>query len=157
MLGKVALLSIFALVSILVQRCSTETCTLVGCGTSFEVGFTGETGKPGRYQVDVVADGVPSTCELTLPKNCESQPTCSSVTSSWGLMLSGCAAGDPQSIDGVAFHGQAPLTVDLVVRRDGAVVGQASVRPDYQESRPNGPQCDPVCRSAPRFETALAP
>jgi hypothetical protein len=157
MLGKVALSSIVPLLSIVVQGCSSATCTLVGCGTPFEVAFTGETDKPGHYQLNVVTDGEPSMCELTLPRNCESQPLCSPIKLSWATMLSGCAIGDRQTIDGIVFHVQAPLTVEVVVRRDGATVGQASVRPDYRESRPNGPNCEPVCRSAPRFETALAP
>jgi hypothetical protein len=60
------------------------------------------------------------------------------------------------TIDGIVFYGQAPLTLEIAVRRDDMVVGEGSVRPAYTESRPNGPDCEPVCRSAPRFEIAIA-
>jgi hypothetical protein len=50
-----------------------------------------------------------------------------------------------------------PLSIEVMVRRDDVAVGQGSVNPQYTESRPNGPDCAPVCRSAPRLEIAIAP
>lgn len=38
--------------------------------------------------------------------------------------------------------------VDLQVKRDGALLAHIVVEPAYQESRPNGPGCDPICRGA---------
>jgi hypothetical protein len=154
---RTALFTLLPLASILVPGCSSDTCTLIGCGFSLEVAFTGATAKPGRYRIDVVADGEASTCEVTLPRTCESQPTCASASLPWRLALSGCSIGDPQTIDGIVFPANAPLTVDLLVHRDDRIVGQTSVLPEYKNSRPNGPQCDPDCRTSPRFETALQP
>jgi hypothetical protein len=72
-------------------------------------------------------------------------------------MLSGCALTTGQRIEGFAFANQAPASLDFVVRRDEIAVGGDNLHPEYQESYPNGPECGPACRTAPRFETAIAP
>jgi hypothetical protein len=138
--------------------CASKECTLIGCVSHFEVAFTGATSQPGNYRVDVVADGVPSTCEVTLPSMCDTEPTCSASNLPWKMTWSGCTPGtDRRSLDGMMFRDHLPLTIEVMVRRDGIAVGEGSVSPQYSESRPNGSDCDPVCRSAPRFETAIAP
>jgi hypothetical protein len=71
------------------------------------------------------------------------------------MRLSGCSEGNAETITAVSFK-SAPLTVELAVRRDGMVVGEAKVRPEYTESHPNGPECG-TCNSAPAHMTALAP
>jgi hypothetical protein len=160
MLRSVTFLSIAATLSIVatLPGCLTKFCSEIGCASSFHVNFTGATGKPGSYQVDVVADGVPSTCQVVLPWTCETQLTCSAAELPWKWMLSGCALGpDRESVGGIMFRDQLPQTVDVIVRRDDVVVGQGSARPVYAESRPNGPDCEPVCRSAPLLEIPIAP
>jgi hypothetical protein len=156
MLRSLGLLSILSL--LVFPGCASKECTLIGCASSFEAAFTGSTGKPGRYRVDVVTDGVPSTCEVTLPWTCDTQPTCSASNVPWKMTMSGCALGaDGQRLDGIAFREHLPVSLEMMVRRDDVAVGEGSVNPQYAESRPNGPDCDPVCRSAPRLEIAIAP
>ena len=156
MLRCIAWLSVLS--ALIPTGCVSKACTDMGCGLPYEVNFTGASGKPGRYQIDVVADGVASTCEVTLPWTCDTQVMCSSTELPWGMTLSGCALGaDREYIAGIIFHTKGPLTVDLVVRRDGMVVGQGSALPQYREFSPNGPECGPTCRSAPSSEVAIAP
>jgi hypothetical protein len=138
--------------------CTSTECTLIGCGTFLEVRFTGATTKPGLYQVEIVADGVPSSCQIALPHECTAQPICSAGQSSWQLSLSGCAVdGGQQSVDGFVFFTGGPASLDFIVRRDDTVVGGGSAQPVYQESRPNGPDCDPLCRQAPSISTVITP
>ena len=138
----------------LLLRCMIAPCSTIGCASeTYEVGFTGSTGTPGRYQFEVVADGVRSTCEITLPRTCDTKPTCS-PNSRWGIAFSGCQLdGGVESIEhlGFSYH---PSALELVVRRDDVVVGEGKVRPVYAETRLSG--CE-TCRAAPRFMVDLAP
>ena len=158
MLRSIVFLSMLPAIVLLGCSSTEKACTLIGCASSLEVGFTGANDKPGRYQVELVADGAPSSCQITVPRDCTVTPTCSAPGLPWILLLSGCAAGTTvQSIEGFVFNDQAPSSVDFVVRRDDIAVGGDSLHPVYQEFQPNGPECGPVCRQAPRFETAIAP
>jgi len=137
--------------------CTSKMCTAIGCGYSLEIRFTGGTAKPGRYQIEVVADGMPSSCEITLPHDCNALLICFGA-STWHLTVSGCGTGsEPQSVDGFFFYAAGPASLVFVVRRDDVVVGGGSAQPTYKESQPNGPECEPVCRQAPRIEAVIEP
>jgi hypothetical protein len=41
----------------------------------------------------------------------------------------------------------APATVDLKLTQSGQLVGQTTLQPSYDETRPNGPNTEPVCRA----------
>ena len=130
---------------------------MIGCADSLEVKFTGATAKPGRYQIEVVADGAPSTCQTNLPQACGAPVFCFGGEAKWRLVM-GCAPGQgQQSIDGFTFDTSAPASLDFIVRRDDVVVGGGSAQPVYKESRPNGPECDPVCRQAAPVQVEIAP
>ena len=135
----------------LLLRCSGGPCAKV-----YEVRFTGATGIPGRYQVDVVNDGVPSTCEITLPLSCYADQTCSRSDQSWELRVSRCTldGGGETIIEGFYIRDQ-PTMLELVVRRDGVVVGEGKVRPGYYESNPPGG--NQKCRIAPPFMLEIQP
>jgi len=132
---------------------------LIGCADSLEVRFAGATAKPGLYQIEVVADGVPATCQLTLPHTCGTQAMCTGGTGllNWRLMVSACGPGIERRIEGFIFNNDPPSSLDFVVRRDDVIVGGGSAKPVYKESRPNGPDCEPLCRQAPAIETEIAP
>jgi hypothetical protein len=141
-----AILPFSILSAVVFTGCTSKVCTLIGCGTSLEVHFTGATDKPGRYQIEVVADGAISSCQFTLPQECHAQPTCTPAGPGWLLNKASCAPGEERrTIDGFTFHTGAPTRVEVVVRRDDTVVGTTSTEPVYKESRPNGPDCSPVC------------
>jgi len=129
---------------------------LIGCGWPLEVAFRGATSVPGVYRFEVTADGAPSTCQIALPFGCDTRPTCDAIDPGWRLTLSGCALGpDRETIDGLTFPVTGPNTLDIIVRRDGVEVGTAHAEPVYTTSRPNGPDCEPVCRSAPSLSITL--
>ena len=150
-------LLLLALASLFTAGCSSsKACTLIGCGMAFQVDFTGATAVAGDYQVEVVADGVPSSAKFTLP--CEAEPTYSAEQLDWRLVLTGCAPGQSgDSLQGIVFPSKGPASLDFVVRRAGEIVGGGSLMPDYRESRPNGPDCEPVCRQAPNAVAELEP
>jgi hypothetical protein len=152
-----SVLLLLVLPTVFNEGCTNTECTLVGCADSLRVGFSGAIAEPGRYQIEVVADGTPSSCEITLPYVCGARPICSAGPSTWRLSL-GCAPGQPQqSVDGFVFYQNPPTSLDFVVRRNDAVVGGGSAQPVYAESRPNGPDCDPVCRTAADIHIEIAP
>jgi len=158
MLRNATSFSLLVAACIIAEGCMSKECTLIGCSSSLEVRFTGATGKPGRYQVEMMADGASATCAITLPWTCETQPTCSAAALPWRLTLAGCALGaDRESLDGVLFFEKPPASLEFTVRRDDKVVGGGSAQPVYKESRPNGPDCDPVCRSTPAVAIEIAP
>ena len=152
---RLAVASLSVLSSILLLSCLGEVCTLAECEDAFEVRFTGSTTKTGVYEIGVVTDGVASTCEITLPRACGVEPMYSRSDLPWTVRLSGCPKGGAETIMGLVFE-SAPLTVEFVVRRDGLIVGEGKVRPEYMERQLNGPGCG-TCRSAPHHMTELAP
>jgi hypothetical protein len=156
MLRRLAHLAILA--AVFLPGCASKECTLIGCSDSFEVRFTGATAAPGRYEIEVVADGIPSSCQVTLPHECGTPPRCSIDGAIWRLATSGCSVsgGEPQRVDGIVFQ-RAYAALDFVVRRDDVVVGGGSAQPSYKESQPNGPDCEPLCRQAPPIQTEIAP
>jgi hypothetical protein len=135
-----------------------SSCTLIGCGPPLEVVFTGATTEAGHYEIDAVTDQGLQRCEGTIPFSCDVQPACPSPVFQWTLTRTGCDNdGGPQSIGGFVFHTSAPTTLELTVRRDQRIVGTASAEPEYQETRPNGPDCEPACRKASNIEVELTP
>jgi hypothetical protein len=135
-------------------------CTLIGCGPSLEVKFTGANNVAGVYQVEVTTDGSAATCEVTLPLACDRLRTCTPSEPKWILATSGCAlSADQQSIDGFMFpQGDAPMspaTMSFVVRRDGREVASGSATPTYSTSTPNGPVCGPACHFTPALTVEL--
>lgn len=142
----------FSILSVVIgTSCAKKECTSIGCGASIEVHFTGASDTPGRYQVEVVADGVKSNCQFTLPQDCNLQPSCTPSAAGWLLSKSPCSPGEARRrFDGFTFQA-APKRLDVVVRRDDAVVSSGGTEPVYTESHPNGLECEPVCRRAEIF------
>ncbi|WP_437567769.1 hypothetical protein [Sorangium sp. So ce542] len=125
-------------------------CTQIGCVDGFTVRLASEAPWPaGAYRFVISADGETTTCEGKLPL-----PGCAAgraLTCSGPSLLigeSGCAL--PPSAHGFSEiqMRSAPRQVTVEVSRDGASLVKADFSPSYVESRPNGPGCEPVCRSA---------
>ena len=114
---------------------------------------------PGLYRVDVTADGVSGSCEVTLP-----QPPCRTPSStcvgqrSWSLGEAACALpASQQSISWVSFVDTAPAKVEVAVSRDGRQLASRSFTPGYNTSQPNGPDCEPTCKLAAPVTLQLRP
>lgn len=133
-------------------------CTLIGCGAPFEVEFVRSGGWPaGDYRVQVDADGQRTVCDITVPFTCQQSAVCDRADPGFFVTLSGCALDPSQeSIGGVVFHGEnTPANVTVEVFLDGASLGSGSFTPTYTESHPNGPDCEPTCKTAPSARLTL--
>lgn len=118
-----------------------DACTDAGCGDATPIFVTGPQGaalEDGIYELELSLDddGFSFVCDM-------SQPNTSCQTDD---------AGAPQAvIDGkgriqVSFVGT-PSSYDLIVEPP---MGEPVVETGtftYDESRPNGPDCEPVCRT----------
>lgn len=133
----------------------THECTEVGCALPFEIALHGG-GAPGAYEFAIQADAQSTTCTVTVPFTCDQPLRCMPEAPSFYLEMSGCTLPpNQQAITGIGFFDVAPDNIAVTVRRDGAPVAQASYAPVYELSRPNGPECEPVCRTAAGVELDL--
>jgi hypothetical protein len=141
--------------------CSEKVCTQRGCGSAFEVTFrpTGNQWAAGTYSIAVIADGTSGTCDVTLPfASCTSTSTTCQGTRDWYASQSGCALPAGQhAINGIVFSEARPITVDIVVSRDGRQLAAETFTPTYETSQPNGPGCSPTCIGAPAATLAIQP
>lgn len=141
--------------SVFVPSCTTKACTEVGCGTSLQVQFSGATDVPGRYRVELVADNVATSCEVSLDPN--DRPVCSGANVLWHILAYPDKGDGVVRIQGFELWSGTPAEIDFVVYRDDKIVGGETFRPTYTESRPNGEDCEPVCRQSRGFQTEIAP
>ena len=133
-------------------------CTLIGCAAPFEVQFSKASAWPaGSYHVEVEADGVRSACDMGFPlTSCQVAVGCEGPPRDWRINLSGCALpADAQSISGLSFLTTRPAAVKVTVSHEQRTLGTGSFTPSYTTSRPNGPSCDPECRTAPSASLSL--
>ena len=148
-------------------QCATKVCTLAGCGEGISATLRTADGKwaSGSYELNLRADGTPGTCTLRLPEQLPQGPgiplyPCGPQTTVMVTTDKKCAFG----CDGQAcgqqcmwLRGQfvievmmyaTPSRLEVVLSRDGEQLVAQEVRPAYEESTPNGPECGPVCRQA---------
>ncbi|MCC6646003.1 MAG: hypothetical protein IT374_10585 [Polyangiaceae bacterium] len=124
-----------------------RSCTAIGCVDGFSVTVTSSGAWPaGEYVVKVVADGVTTTCSATLPLTQSSTSVCSGPGVQVGLSGSLLPASQ-QSISTVSLS-STPKAVAIEITRDGASIGARTYAPSYVTSRPNGPECEPICTNA---------
>lgn len=97
-------------------------CTLIGCVDGLSVSFTGA--QPASYTLEARAAG--------------HEPVIVDCSSDQATFQ--CRP------DGTFLADFTPEEVTLHITWDGGEV-ERTVRPVYTESRPNGPDCPPVCRS----------
>ncbi len=126
-----------------------QVCTEIGCmdGLTLRVDPNHDW-KSGNYDLYFKLGGRGVICRGRLPlKPCEEGPTfqCGSDIT---VGESGCAL--PQNAHAIAdihIDGN-PSNVSLEIVHNGRTIITRRLVPDYQLSRPNGPGCGPVCRSA---------
>lgn len=104
----------------------------------------------GDYQMTFDVDGTVVACTGALPlRACEQGP--SLVCDPAGRVQvteSGCALPPEQHGWGDVHVDGEPARVQLTIRHGDTVLHTADVRPTYTTSQPNGPGCEPTCRSA---------
>ena len=135
-------LCIMSLASAVVPGCSSDrACTQIGCADAFVIRLTSaEPPTAGRYEFRLVIDGRAVTCSVTLPAASETN-ACAEGT---GVALS---VGAANSLGSLRIEGS-PTRVDARVTQGDKTVASRAFVPSYRESRPNGADCPPVCRSA---------
>lgn len=128
-----------------------KACTRMGCigALKVEIGGGDKLAK-GKYVIDVEADGKKGKCAFAAPNFCDDKaPKCEGEVEI-EVVTQGCPAvttGPAPSIRELKLP-STPAAASITVTRDGKKVGEAKLAPQYKEVRPNGPECDPVCKNA---------
>lgn len=122
-------------------------CTEIGCVNGYHVTLSSASGwKAGKYTIDVVSDGVTTTCTATLPLTSTSTAECTRPGVQLGLSGS-MLPPEQQSLSDLTVAAS-PMAVTITVSRDGAQLVTKDFTPTYTTSQPNGPDCEPTCTSA---------
>ena len=124
-------------------------CTQMGCVNGLTVQVPPEYHwQAGSYQFLFALDRKEVRCSGTLPfASCNRHITCS-PSNQVQITESGCAL--PASAHGFSdmVFSNAPLKLSLRIERNGTLLTQSDFSPIYQTARPNGAECEPVCRQA---------
>lgn len=147
------------------SRCTTKECTEIGCSDAFSIvaATADKSWAAGEYALALSVDGNEVSCAYTWPTTPPANGGALSVQCSPAVTLSvepeteckETTHGDAVSQSCTPIPGQftqrltiqgTPARVDVVLRRDGAVLGERSFTPQYQTWYPNGEDCGPACR-----------
>ncbi len=136
--------------SLVVPACAQNpprACTEIGCGASVHINVQKASGwQPGAYTVTTTVDGTAHTCTVNFPLSCDAPSSCASDV----VLVSqnGCALpAAEQSLGGIDLTVPAS-SVSIEISHDGTPLGSGKFSPTYEELRPNGAGCDPVCRGS---------
>ena len=145
----------------LVPACAVHTtgCTEIGCGWAFEVDFSPTVTATGDYRIDVTADGVATSCTVSLPfSSCDGAVSCDRADPGFLIQTSGCALPAAEhEILGVLWPVSGPAQATVEVSLGATVIATASFTPTYVSSQPNGADCEPTCTQATQPGTLAVP
>ena len=135
-------------------------CTLAGCTNGFLIHLVAaEPLRDGTYDLEVTLDGVVTTCRHVIEDGQEaSAAECNrrSLMHSFATSYNGGALPNPDAPNAFVINlFDAAALVTLRVSRDGAPLVEQTYEPTYQTNTPNGPECGPICNTAPSQELAL--
>jgi hypothetical protein len=125
-------------------------CTEIGCQNGLILNVDPDyQWKWGRYEISFLFEGRSVNCQGYLPlKKCDKGPSFKCSSDKVVIGESGCAL--PESAHGISTIQINDMPGRMMVRieRDGKAVITRTLTPEYKESEPNGPGCEPVCNSA---------
>ena len=139
-----------------------KACTLIGCADIFMASAQRADGSipDGAHRIEVLVDGTTLKCAFTLPLAGTAQPSCDAglsvtivpaqiciQTQGSAGTSSTCNAIPGKFVETVMLSGT-PGQVHVWQYVDDVPILDVAVAPQYQDSRPNGPDCGPVCRQA---------
>ena len=103
-----------------------------------------------QYLIEVEADGKKGSCTFAAPGFCgDKAPKCGGDVEI-SVITAGCdkasEKGAAPAVISELKLPASPKAATITVSRDGKKVGELKSAPQYKEVRPNGPDCDPVCK-----------
>ena len=134
-------------------------CPEMGCSSGLTLILpAGPFSVAGAYHFQVVLEGgKQAICRGRLPfSSCDDAVTCEGPV---GLQIDqvGCMLQpSQQAFGGLRLDGQTPSQLYVFIARDDVTLVDQSLRPSYDVSTPNGPRCQPACRSATIFPVVTA-
>lgn len=117
-------------------------CTKMACSEQMAIDFsTGESPKAGTYSVTVKVANKSAVCNIQYPHpaNAETATTCTGP-----LAIS--AVENKTTFPTLRLEA-VPEDLQVTVKLAGKTLADSKVAPTISEVRPNGPQCDPACKS----------
>lgn len=142
-------------------------CTEIGCVDQASVSLRTESGEwqPGAYALALSFDGTDYACSFDVPDDLPAngsvgmlscsprldayinqEVTCMEYTHGDSVSQS-CTPIPDQYYVSVSVMGT-PASVDVSLERDGDTLVEETHELSYEEARPNGPECEPLCRQA---------
>jgi len=143
-----------------------KACTEIGCvdGFTATVQRADGTFPSGTHRIEALVDGVTLKCTFTFPlatqNGATAQPTCDAGLDVIVVPAQICIdthSGQSSGVSCSPIAGQfseivtlagAPGQVHVWQYVDDAAILDGAVAPQYAAVRPNGPDCEPVCRQA---------
>jgi hypothetical protein len=142
-------------------------CTEIGCGDGVGVNIlpVGGIWSAGAYRLELSLDDLSGSCDFSVPEDLPDPRSATSLTcldgaSVWLQQVFEChsvteGGGVSESCQPIANQYELtlstfgkPTTLRLVLTRDGEELISENRELSYTESRPNGPDCEPVCQQA---------
>lgn len=126
-----------------------QACTEIGCLDGLTLDVASDHRWPaGKYSFNFRLDGRAVNCTGALPLKPCGEPGI--VCDGPGVMIteSGCALPAAAHGFGPVMLPGGPQKLQVAVSHNGRLLTEKSLTPQYRESRPNGPQCEPLCRQA---------
>ena len=136
-----------------VSGCSSKTCPTRGCQDGFTADIRSTDGifPSGMYRIELMVDGTSLTCAFAYPAAMQMQPLCSGFFVAF-LSETTCTETRCDTIPGRFFEtitvAGTPGQIHAWQYVDDVAILDAAAAPSYEEQRPNGPECEPVCRQA---------
>lgn len=142
---------------------TTRACTEIGCYDAATITTKlSAAGAPlGTHSFALEIDGTPQTCTVEFASETEmAQGQCTGDAS---LMFGPAMQGKEETMDGVVSYTEEPIPgefrwlltlpgqpakVHVIHTSAGATILDQTASLVYTEHRPNGPDCEPVCKSA---------
>jgi hypothetical protein len=134
---------------------SSHSCTEVGCadGATIILKTPDDTWAEAQYRLTIVVDNATYVCSLQSPYITESihRVECDATLGALSLVWRAVTVCEEPVQDRFTLEAALPGTpkeVHVTFTRDDATLLDQSVPLSYETTRPNGPECGPICQQA---------
>lgn len=147
---RAMLLALCAVIFLPAPSFAQQACTEIGCVNGLTISMGQMTWPKGHYTIQfLINNKSPVECKGVLPlKPCAEGPSFHCNVTGVTIGESGCAL--PEKAHGLSDIRIAAVVgkVVMTITKDMKPFMIRTFKPEYVTSRPNGPQCEPVCTSA---------